>query len=384
MLNWGANGCITAGTCNKLENSYVGTWLGVTSENESNSIFLKSLQGTDLYKNILNTTYNRLYYDTLTSTRKRTTITSKVSLLTDPEYTKAGEDESYLGISDYFWMSDINSTTSVMTMKYNNIVVGNNPKYGFGVVPVITISDVSIITDGKEGTLNSPYTVITDDIANKVNELNVGDYVFVPTNVQNNDISDPKLLNNNLGYYVRVIDNSNGIKVKLNGSAGLSEFSSNDSYVNYSINTTKYPIVAFLRQFIAKIDNKYLDKTSKKTSIGSYEIGCNYTVISNTTINESYGLQSIGQILSGNDIDLSSTSGSTEFVNSNVIHNHGTSMIWTINAQGTSGVNCDCTTGYITGVAPTSLHGVTPVFYLNPSLKIISGNGTANNPYTLN
>ena len=139
-----------------------------------------------------------------------------------------------------------------------------------------------------------------------------------------------------------------------------------------------------LNPFIANIDSKYI--TTGTFGVGMYEIGNSYIVPMATTITASVGLPTVGEMFSGNDIDLS-TSNTKTFVDVATIENPTISnYYWTMNRYdiylsriiGASGILND-------GSKVLDMkYGVRPVLYLKSNLQFTGGEGTPQNPDTLN
>lgn len=358
-IAWGdytdsSNNCIYNETCNTIEKSYIGSWLG---EGE-NGVFLKSLRGTDIYDKIIPTKYSRKIYNgfevILTESEK-----VKTRLLTEDEYTKAGMENSYLNIDDFFWLSDIKSR-SMVSIIYDNEFLYFEPNKITAVRPVITISDIAVDVEGF-GSQNNPYTVLTDDIAETFGEVKIGDYIKVPCN--NNSCSDD-------GYWtVRVVNkDTDSVKVVLNGL-----------YSNTSFNETN--ITNGLTSFLSTID--IASTTPKVFNVGSYSNGYNYTSVKDETYNGFIGLPTIAEMFSANDIDMGY--GNKRFANINIIENPTYSWFyWLMNPYGDN-MCASLNYGHIDSHAINDGDGgIRPTFFLNKSLKLVNGSGSPIDPYVIN
>ena len=115
--------------------------------------------------------------------------------------------------------------------------------------------------------------------------------------------------------------------------------------------------------------------------VGAYSE--NYIDSQNKTIVAKVGLPTIGEMFSGNDIDMSSSNQKT-FVDVNTIENPIVSnYYWTMNKRDSLKVNYLNYYGYISTISSSGKFGVRPVIYLKKNLTFTGGDGTAQNPYTL-
>ena len=122
--------------------SYVNTWL--------NDYFLNSLDSS-IKSNIKDSTFNIGIY---TDVDEITTI-KKVGLLDEEQYERAGSQNSYLDIKDYFWLGNRYNASSVRYVHNDGSLYYSSPSNGSGVRPVIKIPNMTIKTG--EGTDQSPY-----------------------------------------------------------------------------------------------------------------------------------------------------------------------------------------------------------------------------------
>ena len=342
------------------ESSYINTWL--------NDYFYNSLD-SDIQNNILKNTFNVGIY---TDVDEITTI-QKVGLLDYDQYTKAGGANSFLDIKDYFWLGNRYSSFYVH-------FVGNNGNMGIGsssgscgVRAVIKISDLTI-TKG-DGTLTSNYQVVNKAI--NTNEVHVGEYINVPYKGTDNACGGDKMCT------FRVVSKSdNGIKVVLNGLLPTTSAWADNASDNITIDDLIYTSV--LNRFISNIDSKYI--TTGIYGVGMYENGNSYTAPQSTTITANIGLPTVGEMFSGNDIDLSRLRTKT-FVDVNTIENPTVSYYyWTMNRYSSSYVRNVDSKCSLSDISPTNTSGVRAVIYLKSGTSVITftgGEGTAQSPYEL-
>ena len=114
--------------------------------------------------------------------------------------------------------------------------------------------------------------------------------------------------------------------------------------------------------------------------------GQNYEDVQDETLQASIGLPTVGEIFSGNDIDLSTSSTKT-FVDVNTIENPTVSSdYWTMNRESSSRVRHVYYSGFLGYNSLSNARGVRAVIYLKSGTSAITftgGEGTAQSPYTL-
>ena len=183
---------------------------------------------------------------------------------------------------------------------------------------------------------------------------------------------------------MRVVSkNANSIKVVLNGLLPTTSEWTDSASDNITTSDTIYTSV--LNTFIANIDSTYI--TTGTFGVGMYEDGNSYTVPASTTISANVGLPTVGEMFSGNDIDLS-TSNTKTFVDASTIENSTVSnYYWTMNRYSSSYVRFVSVNGLLSNDNPSNGYGVRAVLYLKSgtsALTFTGGEGTPQNPYTLN
>ena len=360
-INWGSSSCITAQTCNSLEESYVGDWL--------NNVFIASLP-TNVRSKLENMTYTREVYNVIIDFTLSEEISNvKVRLLTQSEYRTYGGYNSYLDIKDYYWLADIYSSSFIESVdndgrtSYNNVV----PSSTSGVRPVVEVFDITIIEG--DGTLTAPYIVNTSKTTN-VSDIAVGEYISIPK-------SDGGT------YLARVVKHDqSGTKVILNSLYSRSAFGDNSTF---STSSTIY--TGALTNFKNSLDSNYFDSTNHEFNMTWYSGGTNYANAT-TMFTGNIGLPSVGEMFSGNDIDMTNGSTAKTFVDtSKTLISTTDSRYWLINSFSNSVVRSVNLDGRLTdnSMVDTDLifpFGVRPTWYVKDS-AITGGSGTANDPYTL-
>ena len=335
-------------------NSYVYKWL--------NEYFYESLP--DYVQS--NIKKHHMSYTSLTaSNQSGEQLESYVRILTKEEYLGSS---SYMNIKTGFWLADVASVTNAYLV-YNNGNMSNiSSAYGLGVRPVIEVSSL-VLSSGK-GTISDPY-VVSESVASSTSNLKVGDYVSVPKS-------------DGTTYLTRVVsNNSDGIKVVLNGLYGTTKFGS--TYTISNDLTIYTDATSGLNSFKNKLDLNYYDASDKNWYVGVIPSGGIYTTIEDEVFVNDIGLLTVGEMFSGNDIDIS-TSTTKTFVDVDTILNptlndnywlfgvyEYNSYKWTYRIE---------KAGFLGNTSSTSIHGVRPTWYVK-SVAITGGSGTANDPYTL-
>ena len=347
-------------TQSAYNSSYINAWLNV--------YFYNSLDSS-IQSNIQKTTFNIGKYTNV----GEITTTQKVGLLDEEQYKRAGEADSYLDIKDYFWLGNRYGSSRVRYVSNGGYLNSLSVSFAVGVRAVIKISDLTI-TEG-DGTLANNYQV--GNKATNTNNVQVGEYINVPYNGSDNACGSDKMCT------FRVVSkNNDSIKVVLNGLLPTTSKWADSASDNIATNDLIYTNV--LNGFVANIDSKYI--TTGTYGVGMYENGNSYTVPQSTTITANVGLPTIGEIFSGNDIDLSTSSTKT-FVDVNTIENPTISnYYWTMNRYSSSNVRYVYYIGYLGSNSVSNAYGVRAVIYLKSGTSAITftgGEGTPNSPYTL-
>ena len=346
-------------TQEEYKNSYINTWL--------NDYFYNSLD-SEIQNNIVNNTFNVGIYNNV----DEITMTQKVGLLDNDQYERAGGENSYLDIKDHFWLGNRYSSSDVRAVNSHGYLDNNSPLNAFGVRAVIKISDITI-TEG-DGTLSSNYK--TADKATSTNDVQVGEYINVPYSGSDNACGD-----DNLCTFRVVSKDNDSIKVVLNGL-----LPNKSKYGDTVTITTNHTIYTPLSEIVNNISSNYRYTGNKTFYIGDYPNGANYTNVQGETLSASVGLPTVGEMFSGNDIDLSTSSNKT-FVDVNTIENPAVSeYYWTMNRYSSSYVHIVNSNGYLNNVSPSNTFGVRAVIYLKSgtsALTFTGGEGTAESPYGL-
>ena len=321
------------------EASYINTWL--------NEYFYNSLDSS-VQNSIISNTFNIGIYTDV----DEITTTQKVGLLDADQYTRAGGADSYLDIKDMYWLGNRSSSSDVRFVDLD----GNVHKeylayaYAYGARAVIKISDITII--GGNGTLESNYEA--GNKATNTSDIQVGEYINVPYSGSDNACGD----DNKCTFRV-VSKDSDSIKVVLNGLLPTtSRYGSNTTI------TTNYTIYTPLNTFANNISSDYRYTGNKTFYIGDYLEGlpAGYKDVQDEMLSTNVGLPTVGEMFSGNDIDMGSTK---TFVNVATIENPTVSSYWTMNRESSYNVRYVNSTGHLRCGIPANTCGVRAVIYLS-------------------
>ena len=350
-------------TQSAYESSYINKWL--------NDYFYNSLDSS-IQSNIQKTTFNVGIYTDV----DEITTTQKVGLLDQTQYERAGEQDLFLDIKDYFLLGNRYSSSFVRYVDDTGNILYNSTANNYALRPVIKISD--LIITGGDGTLANNYQV--GNKATNTDNVQVGEHINVPYIGSDNACGS-----DNMCTFRVVSKDSDSIKVVLNGL-----LLTTSTFGNSTTISTSHTIYTPLNTFAEGISNIYRYTGNKTFNIGDYPvvsgIGQNYEVIQDETLEASIGLPTVGELFSGNDIDLGTSSTKT-FVDINTIENPSvSSRYWTMNRTSSTDTRIVDHNGYLNSFSPTSLSGVRPVIYLKSGSSAITftgGEGTAQSPYVL-
>ena len=302
------------------------------------------------------------------------TTTKKVGLLDEDQYKRAGSTDSYLDIKDYFWLGNRSSSSDVRRVSNSGDLISNSVSSTDGVRAVIKISDITIT--GGDGTLASNYQV-----ANKVtntDNVQVGEYINVPYSGSDNACGS-----DNICTFRVVSKDEDSIKVVLNGLLPTTS-----QYGSTTTISTSHTIYTPLSTFADGISNTYRYTGNKTFYIGDYPSGANYEDVQDETLEASVGLPTIGEMFSGDDIDMAyPADGVKTFVDINTIENPtAASWYWTMNRFSSSNVRGVNSGGHLGSGSVSNTLGVRAVIYLKSGTSAITftgGEGTPQSPYVL-
>jgi len=285
------------------------------------------------------------------------------------QYARAGGEKSFLNIGTAFLLGNVNDSDRSGIILSNGTVGSIAQFYGFRfeVRPIIRISNISVILG--DGSLSNPYR--EKSTTTSTSNVQVGEYISVPTSGLNCG-DDNKCL------FRVVAKDDDSIKVTLNGLISTSAFDLGNS----SFFSSKITVFDVLSNFAEEISEKYRYIGAKNFNI--HTVGLN----EEKNYEGNIGLPLMDELFSSNDINLTYPSdGIKSFVNVNTIENPIlASKFWLMNPNyhiagytvqyiNYNGESYDDNASRIAGVRP--------VLFLNNNLTFTGGEGTAENPFTL-
>ena len=340
------------------ESSFINLWL--------NNVFYKNI--SDKSK-IVRSTFNVGSYDDIYSIK----TTQYVGTLDVEDYKRAGESDSYLNIMDWWWVSNYYDSTHVYSVTNGGTLGGYSCSFAYGIRPVIKITDID--EPLGEGTLENPYRLASTSTS--TSNVKIGEYISIPGSTSYCG-KDGRCL-------FRVVSKENdSIKVILNGVLPTQSAFSNDSVTFTTNSIINTPLVNFANS----ISSTYRYTGNKTFNIGMYEyksgVGQDFSKLNSQTINVNVGLPVIGEMFSGNDIDIGNSEKT--FVNQMVIENGNVGTgFWMMNAYNTTFyVWYTNLNGDLSYNSRSVSYGVRPTLYLKNNLSFTSGIGTAEQPYIIN
>lgn len=329
---------------NGFEKSNINTWLNKSTINHS-GIFENNLFDSD--KLLINTTMCVDKINDLTKiTCNKKNTQNKIGILSLNDYYISGGKESFLNISDTYFLNTLNSEgANYYVTSTGDIALDNTNKKALGIRAVITISGSSEIISG-DGSKEKPYNIETHDVK-KISDVYIGNYVEY----------------SNLTF--KIIDRDND-KVKIAQSEVVKEndkvifkkFGSDNTYslnkdnVGYYLNNTYYKTLK---------NNKYIVKNNWPTGQLNSET-LNYVDTYKTSLSANVGMLSLGDMYIDeveNIFLLSKGIGDTK-------------MIDVISPEKN-----------LFGDLVTSTYNLRPCLYLNSNLDIISGDGSEKSPFVV-
>ena len=303
-----------------------------------------------------------------------TTVTDAVGLLNMYEYQSSnnGGTDGYLNNGLEWWTLTPYSTSYMRRVNIIGSAINTtSPSIGYGVRPSLNLKSNIKIVDG-DGTIDNPYRLNGDNdtklSGTLLNTRYSGEYIRF-----GND-------ENNL---YRIVSHENGSGTKITSAEPLkssgvfitSAFDSNSS-VNYSSSNT---IGAFLNgEYLTNyLDSTYKDMIEDSTIwyFGTVDSGTSYklakytdttgTTLTSSTTTSKVGLLRYGELMAGQfDKDGNNTN------------------YWTLTPS-FSFVYGVHSSGYATSFGSTATFGVSPSLNLKSNAVITSGDGTKNNPFTI-
>lgn len=325
------------------DNSLVRSWLN-NGDNDIKS-FYESLNNTDIIVNTKTCT-DIIVQENISCDE---IIEEKVGLLSAYEYYRAGGENSYLNIGEYWWTSSINENNLAWYIyskgTLNNTVSTGKTYYAYGVRPTITIDGNTKVISG-DGSKENPYN-FDFTTNNLLNNKYVGDYISYS------------------GYNWRIIESDdNYVKIVMDGVIKKDEEDLYTIYGSSNYMDAKTGLGWYL-------NNEFYETLEKKEYIlnfpynmGRYDKTYNYDFnkITEYKENMNVGLLQLGELFV-TDVDQ-------YFLSTRTITSDGT--IYEVLKE-----------GKIYAGSIKDEQRVRPTLYLKPNLIAISGNGSINDPYMI-
>ena len=357
--------------------SYMEEWLNDTTVDG----FLGNLRD---YENFIVTdatwdaTMDATDLGSITRPNGTTTVTDAVGLLNMYEYrssyTGTTYSNGYLNNGLRWWTLTPYSSSRVRYVDYNGGAYNNSPSsYSYGVRPSINLKSSVRIVDG-DGTIDNPYRLNGDNDTNLsgavLSSRYSGEYIKFGTD------------ENNL---YRIVSHENGTGTKIVSAEPLKssgEFITMNFGSNATFSSTN-TIGTFLNgeYLTSYVDSSYSSMIEDNTTwyLGTVGSGSSYsyknakytdasgTAITSNIAEAKVGLLRFGELMSGQfDRDDNNTN------------------YWTLTPYSSSNVRYVYSSGNAYGDSPSSdSHGVRPSVNLKSNVQIINGDGTLQNPFTL-
>lgn len=315
----------------KYDTSQVRNWLNKTEDNTG--IFYKNLYNPNEY--LKNTTLCLDMVSNIGSSTCKEMLTDDiVGMLSLSDYTNSiVDDETYLNIEDEYWLSSISSEGNAWFVDFDKIsktVVTD----AYGIRPMITL-DSTVYFEKGDGTKENPYTIGYND------GLSIGRYVSLDGHL----------------WIVYDVDNNN-VRLALDGYI-------NEGKMNYKFGNNNNYSITSQESLGYYLNNDFYNALSYKDLIVSNdwyigEYSDDYTNIYKEKVLAKVGLYNIADIKLNNDTKnyYLLTKGTDEKV-------FGFDM-----------------SGYLFESSTTQKRLIKPAITIKKS-KILSGNGTLNDPYIL-
>ncbi len=357
-----------------FEGSYMEDWLNDTTVDG----FLGNLRDYENFivtDSVWDATMDATALGSIQRPNGTTTVTAPVGLLNMYEYQSSYHgtiySNGYLNNGLHWWTLTPYSSSDVRYVNDSGSAYSSAPSSAYGVRPSINLKSSVKIVDG-DGTVDNPYRLEGDNDTNLsgtlLNTRYSGEYIRF-----GND-------ENNL-YRIVSYENGTGTKIvsekplKSSGEYIISAFDSNRS-VSYSSSTT---IGIFLNgEYLTNyVDSTYSNMIEDSTTwyLGTVKIGTSYklakytdtsgTVVTSNITETKVGLLRMGELMAG---QFDRYGNNTNYW---TLTSPMTDRVWYITLQGRSTYNLSAN------------HGIKPSLNLKSNVIITGGDGTKNNPFTL-
>ena len=353
-----------------FEGSYMEDWLNDTTVDG----FLGNLRD---YENFIVTDakWNATLTTSSSKPEETTTVTDAVGLLNYYEYVVtsyrgASSSTGYLNNGLYWWTLTPYSTSGVWSVTYYGSAYFYSPSAANGVRPSVNLKSSVRIVSG-DGTIDNPYRLNGDNDTNLsgtvLSSRYSGEYI--------------KFGNDENNLY-RIVSHENGTGTKITSAEPLK---STGTFItmNFGSNTTfssTNTVGSFLNgEYLTNyVDSTYIDMIEDSTiwylgtvgSGSSYKLAkyadTNMSSTNSSTTDAKAGLLRFGELMSG---QFDRYGNNTYYW---TLTPYSTSYVWFVYSDGNA---------YRT--SPSDANGVRPSLNLKSNVIITGGDGTKNNPFTL-
>ena len=333
----------------EYDKSYVNTWL-----NE----YFYNLLPNSLKDNIIANNYNVGGIDDVSSI----IINSNVGLLDYQQYIRASNksiSNNYLKIGTNYWLS-----TKETIINFNGLTNTLSSQNTYGIRPVIKIKDINAIIGS--GSINDSFR--TGEVSTGTNDVKIGESINI-------SILDDSCGSDKLCTFKVIDKDEDSVKVTLNGNiSSVSKYGGN--YISVSSS-----IYEKLNIFYSKIPEKYKYSSYKNYYSGDYNNN-NYTNVILKNLSYNIGMPTIGEIFTSGDISNNNDSNNYgDYIENKYVSSYYWTMNNTVNYLSVNSIN---SYGGISVLFSSSDEaGIRPVIFLKNNLTFTGGNGTLQNPYTL-
>ena len=363
-----------------FEGSYMEDWLNDTTVDG----FLGNLREPDKFIKTDSKWDATMMTDT-TKPPKTTIVTDAVGILNSYEYSMTNKENyshSYLNNNNNWWLLTPYNDSDYRYVVFSGILSNWSSAASSGIRPSINLKSEIKIVDGR-GTVEDPYRLDGDNDTNMsgtlLNTRYSGEYIKFGTG-ENNLY---RIVSHETGDLTKI---TSAEPLKENGTFKTITFDTNNN-INYSSSTTIYKFLneEFLKNCVGESFTNLIEDDTI-WYLGMVESGMDYrnakyinADILNTveTIKSKIGLLRLGELMSSQTDKYSSdptiTKTTTYFLITKYRYNSNSPVsIWYSNEFGNS------------SYGNTNVYnGIKPALNLKQNVIITGGDGTKNNPFTL-
>ena len=315
----------------------------------------------------------------ITRPNKTTTVTDAVGLLNMYEYqtsyTGTTYENGYLNNRLHWWTLTPYGTSNVLSVNSYGDMYYNTPPSGVGVRPSINLKSNVKIVDG-DGTIDNPYRLKGDNDTNLsgtlLNKRYSGEYI----RFGNDENNLYRIVNHENGTGTKIVSEK---PLKSSGTFITSAFGSSSGEVNYSTDNVIGTLLngEYLTSYV---DSAYSKMIEDNTTwyLGTVGYGTSYklakytdttgTTLTSSTTTAKVGLLRLGELMAGQ----------FDRYENNINY-------WILTLYSTSYVNIISYYFGLSSDTPNSdyAYGVRPSMNLKSNVQIVNGDGTKNDPFTI-